>query len=195
MTCKYDTKKIDLTELFPHRKDPFAISLDNVFTKEECNELIRRTEEIGYIPALVGKNQIRVETQRNNTRCIVDDNTLAQEIYSRIKDHVPMIWLNCPVLELNPRLRFLKYEPGQYFLPHSDGVYVNEEGTKASYITIHLYLNEDYEGGETTFTTAQKSYGYHRDKIQNDPVKKVPFKGKTGQVLLFEHHLVHGKKK
>ena len=39
------------------------------------------------------------------------------------------------------RLRFLRYDPGEYFKPHMDGTYQRENGDR-SYITIQLYLNE-----------------------------------------------------
>ncbi len=39
------------------------------------------------------------------------------------------------------RLRFLRYDPGEYFKPHMDGSYERENGER-SLITVHLYLNE-----------------------------------------------------
>lgn len=192
--CNYNTKVIDVSSVFPYKKNPFALSLDNVFSIQECNDLIQRTETLGYGQALVGKNQVRVESQRNNSRLLLDDPILADEIFQRIKDHIPTEWLNCPVSRLNERLRFLKYEPGQYFKPHNDGVYITDDKSECSFVTIHLYLNEDYTGGETTFTNERKSYGFHLKKnFRQDPndIKRVPFKGKTGQVLIFEHHLGH----
>src|ERR1700710_1904511 len=107
--------KIDVSGLFPSKKDAFAIILDNVFTKEECEELIAATEAIGYSEALVGKDQVRSEQQRNNWRCIVDDDLLADKIFQRVKDHVPAEWLGFRLVGLNERLRFLKYKPGEYF--------------------------------------------------------------------------------
>lgn len=42
---------------------------------------------------------------------------------------------------LNERMRFLRYQGGEYFRPHSDGNYVTEDGSKMSLFTVHLYLN------------------------------------------------------
>ncbi|CAG7925500.1 unnamed protein product [Penicillium olsonii] len=42
---------------------------------------------------------------------------------------------------LNERLRFLRYEGGDYFRPHWDGCYVTPDGKEKSLFTIHLYLN------------------------------------------------------
>lgn len=47
------------------------------------------------------------------------------------------------VSRLNERLRFLRYEGGEYFRPHFDGNYVTPDGKERSLFTIHLYLNGD----------------------------------------------------
>jgi hypothetical protein len=46
---------------------------------------------------------------------------------------------------LNERLRFLRYEGGDYFRPHWDACYVTPDGKEKSLFTIHLYLNGDGE--------------------------------------------------
>ena len=50
---------------------------------------------------------------------------------------------------LNERLRFLRYDPGQYFLQHPDG-HFSRGRRERSFITLLLYLNEGYVGGHTT---------------------------------------------
>ena len=79
---------------------------------------------------------------------------------------------------LNERLRFLRYDPGQKFEPHMDGVYRREDGSETSYVTVQLYLNEGFEGGSTTFLGS----------TDDDRLECVP---KTGRVLIFEHRLLH----
>lgn len=46
---------------------------------------------------------------------------------------------------LNDRLRFLRYDGGEYFRPHCDGSYITPSGDEQSLLTIHLYLNGDGE--------------------------------------------------
>lgn len=46
---------------------------------------------------------------------------------------------------LNERLRFLRYEGGDYFRPHWDGCFVTPDGSEKSLYTIHLYLNGEGE--------------------------------------------------
>jgi len=189
-------QRIDVSHLFPRKRDAFAVVLDNVFTEAECNEMIRMTEEIGYEEALVGGAQVRVETQRNNWRCILDDKTLAEKIYQKLKDYIPPEWLGSKAVGLNERLRFLKYKPGEYFKPHNDGVYVRPDKSACTYVTIHIYLCdvEPGGGGETTFTTERMTYGRHTNRAALDDqsqVKRLSVRPMTGRVLIFEHHLPH----
>lgn len=46
---------------------------------------------------------------------------------------------------LNERLRFLRYEGGEYFRPHWDAMYKTPDGKERSFYTIHLYLNGEGE--------------------------------------------------
>lgn len=46
---------------------------------------------------------------------------------------------------LNERMRFLRYEGGDYFRPHWDGCYVTPDARRRSLLTCHLYLNGEGE--------------------------------------------------
>lgn len=202
VTCE----KLNLQNLFPNRRDAFALIVDGLFTAEECQELIRKTEAIGYSEALLGASQIRVATQRNNWRCIQDDADLAKKLFEKIKPFVPTEWLSFPVSGLNERLRFLKYNPGEFFKPHNDGVYMRADNSQASFVTVHLYLNDVPlgSGGETTFTNEAMTYGRHSKKKRSfgvghheldpnatDGPRRISVQPVVGRVLIFEHHLPH----
>jgi predicted 2-oxoglutarate/Fe(II)-dependent dioxygenase YbiX len=83
---------------------------------------------------------------------------------------------------MNMRLSFLRYGPGHYFRPHCDGlVDVSNNGIEQkSFVTLHLYLNEDgLEGGATRFWTPDKKHW-----LDVHP--------KMGRVLIFQQRmLVH----
>lgn len=191
-----NVQRLNLKDLFPSRRDAYAVIIDGVFTEDECQSLIERTNSAGYVPALVGGQQVRKEDQRNNYRCIIDDKHLADELFTRLRKYIPLQWLGNPVSQVNERMRFLKYHPGEYFKPHNDGIYWREDGSEASFVTIQVYLNnvEEGNGGETTFTTEKMSYGRHAHKNKNaftSPIKKLSVRPVTGRVLIFEHHLPH----
>ena len=106
----------------PWCADKLAFVLDNVYTEEECNNLIELTEKTGYETALVnvgGGRQIMMTDVRNSERCIIDSEELAGELFKRIEKYLPQVFKNKhKIIGLNERLRFLRYDPGQYFLPH-----------------------------------------------------------------------------
>jgi len=176
------TTELKAVNVFPNESNLYALTIDNVFTKEECQQWIDQTEKHGYEPALVnvGYGQQRLMTDvRNNDRCILDSDEMADKIYQRIKDFVPDKFNAKNKVSLNERLRFLRYRPGQKFEAHFDGSYYRESGPKQgerSYVTLQLYLNEGAKGGETTFFVNKKEYNV------------TP---KTGMVILFQHNILH----
>ena len=58
-----------------------------------------------------------------------------------------------------------------------DGVYLRDDKSEVSKITVQLYLNQSFEGGETTFLGGA-----------NEKEAVIP---KIGSVLVFEHRLLH----
>ncbi|CAF0866067.1 unnamed protein product [Rotaria sordida] len=182
MTTTLNIEKHDV--LLPNREDDgkLAFILLNVFTPEECQQWIKMTEERGYSPALInlGEQQVLMTDIRNNDRCMIDDVAMAQMIFERIKLYLPNVFEDHQLVGLNERLRFLRYDPGQKFEKHLDGTYYRNDGSlERSYITIQLYLNEGFQGGETTFV-------HFWDSTKN--VSSIP---RTGMVLVFQHDLLH----
>ncbi|BFZ04885.1 hypothetical protein BsWGS_07926 [Bradybaena similaris] len=160
-------------------KDKLAFLLHNVLTEEECKNFIQETENLGYIPALLnigGGRETLMTDVRNSKRCIIDSVPYVDELWARIKQFIPPVFKKRRVLGLNERLRFLRYDAGDYFKPHFDGTYLRDNGER-SLITFQLYLNEGFEGGATTFI------GVHDDLVPVIP--------KTGSVLIFEHEICH----
>ena len=145
-----------------------------IYSLTECQEFIALSEEIGYQDAPIstsGGEALRPDV-RNNARVILDDEELAEKIWRRVLPHAPTMLYGRRALGLNERLRFYRYDPGQRFESHVDGYYQRPNGEQ-SLLTFMLYLNEDFEGGETRF--------------QNG-VRIIP---QTGMILMFMHTLDH----
>lgn len=199
---------------------PVAYTLDNVCTPSECRAMIAATEAAGYGKALIntgGGRQQLMEDVRNNTRCMIDDPTVAGIIFDRIREHLPQHWtesrfgagsthatLSC----LNERLRFLKYTKGQKFASHYDGMYMRPASAanpipERSYITVQLYLNdgqgEEFTGGSTAFidpradgwerSSSRRGGGGDNEEYTADEI--VHCDPRAGRVLVFQHHLLH----
>jgi hypothetical protein len=148
-------------------------TIDNFWTTQECEDFIAKSENIGYEPATIDteKGQKVVETVRNNNRVLYKDVHLADTVWQRLKPYAPAAIGNSKAVGLNELFRVYKYQPGQEFKKHRDQSYIRND-IEASYFTFMIYLNGNYEGGETTF----------------NGLAVVP---KQGMALLFLHDLEH----
>ncbi len=54
---------------------------------------------------------------RNSHRCIIDDEKRAAALWERVKPFVPQYYRGRKVIGLNERLRFLRYDAGEYVCP------------------------------------------------------------------------------
>lgn len=165
----------------------FAVTIDDVFTAEECKQLVDLAESNRFHPAALGANQRVIKEVRNSDRWMTDDPKMAADIFQRIRLFIPETWEGLSIVGLNERLRFLKYAPGGYFKAHYDGVYERPDGSEQSFITLQIYLNGGTNhdskliGGETTFF---KERALGKEKI-------TAVEPKAGKVLLFEHDILH----
>lgn len=171
-----------------HRDDVFL--LHEFLSPDECWQLIARAEGAGFADAPINAGsmgQVIRKDVRNNDRVMWDDVPLAAELWNRAKPHVPS-FLNrlnyrWDAVGLNERLRFYRYDPGQRFYWHFDGSFERDSG-ECSELTFMIYLNEEFEGGETEFNL--KTYGRVSD---DDPVLRV--QPRTGTALVFRHAILH----
>jgi hypothetical protein len=148
------------------------ITVTDFFSERECEETIRLGESIGFDPAPI--NTARgpgIHEARNNTRAMLDDPALAESLWKRIGDYIPDVIEGCTACGVNERFRIYRYDFGQKFDWHRDGCHERAGGDR-SRLTFMVYLNEGFDGGETTFET---------ENI-------VPAQG---MALFFMHHLAH----
>ncbi|TPX62638.1 hypothetical protein PhCBS80983_g00266 [Powellomyces hirtus] len=165
-------------------------SVNSLLTPIESKELIRHTESKGYVPALLnmgnGKEAYKPGI-RKSSRCILDAPDIANTIYMRLQD---VLFSNSTdastqIIGLNPRLRFLRYEEGDVFQRHRDGVFVHPDGTSVSKYTLQIYLNDGYEGGRTALSV------WNQDMAGNRTRKKVVVEPVVGAAVIFDHTVLH----
>ncbi|RYP90985.1 hypothetical protein DL770_002901 [Monosporascus sp. CRB-9-2] len=186
--------------------DYFAMVINDILTPEECAELVslvQPADNAPWPPATVtayNGSQILDPSSRHCGRIIYNSKVVADRLLDRILPHlppeattldnVPDITGQMPVIRkekwktsrLNQALKFLKYEPGNYFRPHCDAHYEDKETAEKSFLTAHFYFNggnggkDSVEGGATRFAVdfADPSAG------------KVDVNPKAGSVLIFQ---------
>ena len=122
----------------------------------------------------------RDELIRNNDRIISDNHELSAELWARLKPYMPSPFRNRTVTGLNERLRFYRYKPGQFFDWHQDGYFELPTGERSQF-TFMIYLNDDFEGGGTTFS----------DMFFHEFFPDFTVTPKLGSALLFYHPISH----
>jgi predicted 2-oxoglutarate/Fe(II)-dependent dioxygenase YbiX len=148
--------------------------IENFLTPEECASLIDRAESAGMEPATITtpSGAKLDKSYRNNDRLIFDDEELASKLWAKIQNHVVISDETWKPSGLNERFKIYRYCPGQNFAMHTDASFIRNDNER-SFQTLIVYLNEEYEGGETEF------FGLET------------VKPKTGMATLFLHHLMH----
>lgn len=150
-----------------------VFSVEGLLTASECGQLIALAEDRGFESAGVrtpSGEQKSLQHVRNNERVVFESPAWVERLWQRLSA------LELPTLEgegavgLPRALRFYKYSPGQRFRMHKDGPW-SEDG-RSSKLTLLVYLNDDFVGGDTDFRQ----------------FKVVP---KTGAGLLFVHDTWH----
>ncbi|HLK55943.1 MAG TPA: 2OG-Fe(II) oxygenase [Chthonomonadaceae bacterium] len=164
-------------------KDIFTVS--NLFTPEECRQLIDKGEAMGFEAASIRlpDGAQMMPNVRNNDRAIYHDPEFAHAVWERVRAFVPPQIEGCRATGLYEEFRFYRYDPGQRFKRHKDGYVETERGERSS-LSFLIYLNTDYEGGETIF----RDYTYENDTANVHEIRIVP---EVGMGLFFVHERKH----
>jgi len=153
----------------------FKHIVENFLTQEECKGFIEFSEKQGYNESLIRTQggEVMNKEIRDNDRVIWDNIQFAEQLWELVKDMLPANVDGYEPNGLNERFRFYRYKDGQQFKPHVDGPY-RKSDTEKSKITLLLYLNEDFVGGNTTLV------------LEGQEIEP-----KEGMLFLFEHKIMH----
>jgi len=175
---------------------PEAFLLHNVLTPEECATFIRLTEELGYTdaPLSTGLNSaVMAKDVRDNLRVMWEaSQEMMDPIWQRIAHLIPdsftigssgRTWRIVKDHPLNERFRFYRYDEEQIFQPHFDGCFPRKHNVEQSHFTFIIYLNDGFDGGETTFFPGGINSLWARKKTHEE----VRVNPQLGSAVLFRH--------
>ncbi|QRA45272.1 2OG-Fe(II) oxygenase [Chryseobacterium cucumeris] len=131
---------------------PQIFLIENFLTEAEYDHYISFSQEKVFEEAKInvfGRQQMN-KGIRNNDRLMIFDRAMAEELFGKAVKFLPRERDGYQILNFNEMLRVYKYAPGQQFKMHKDGSYIRNEKEKSFY-TFMIYLNDDFEGGETEF--------------------------------------------
>ena len=153
--------------------DGRLISVDCVFTPDECERLVAAADAIGF-----GRTSYP-KSYRGNMRLITVDESLAGAVWQRLRPLLPPTlklegdeWAACG---LNECWRLAKYVPGDRFGAHCDAWFQRTDDEMSMY-TVNVYMNAVPEphGGATRF---------YRERCSEAPVLSV--QPETGLGVVF----------
>jgi len=130
----------------------------------ECSGIIARAEAASF---RVARDYDRYE--RHNQETFLDEPMTAQLLLDRLRGDGSTL----AAARMDPTLECYRYLAGEYLAPHRDAATEIEPGVWST-LTLVLYLNDDFEGGETGF-----------------PEPKIAVRPRPGHAVLFEHSLLH----
>lgn len=157
----------------------------------ECAEHIAAAERRGFSSAETDYPP----SYRNNARQVVDDVAMAQNLFQRLRPFVPDSLFSAPdgaptwtLAGLNERIRLCRYQPGERFNIHQDGVHHRDDGQQ-SRLTFMIYLTdgEEFEGGDTVFFASGP--GSRTDAPCPEIIARV--RPRRGTLILFDHGIWH----
>lgn len=173
--------------------------LKDVLSREECTQIIAAAEKMGFTPdAPIRAEGEEISILAHNFYWIVDE-AFNGGLWSRVSQFVPAEMKGKKVRGLNRRFRVYRYVPGAEYRAHIDGawppsgidaktdtyIYDNSppEAKQSSLFTFLIYLNDDFDAGETTFFLPAAREGL-MNAYQVKPIQ--------GSVVMFPHGETEG---
>ncbi|KAF4913324.1 hypothetical protein CGCVW01_v010889 [Colletotrichum viniferum] len=176
----------------PHPIVPNLGVIKNVLSPEECKAIIAAGETVNFLPDAPLREDGDISILAHNFYWVVDP-LFHDTLWSRVSAHVPASVKGRLARGLNRRFRVYRYVPGAEYRAHIDGAWppsdvlpddtyvydASPEGKKqSSLFTFLIYLNDEFEGGETT---------YFLPAAREGTLNAYPIKPVMGNVALFPH--------
>ncbi|KAH8805957.1 hypothetical protein F5884DRAFT_466601 [Xylogone sp. PMI_703] len=182
------------TSFYTHPIVPNLHLIKDVLTIQECNEVIAAGEAVGFLPDAPIREQGEENSILAHNFYWVADEEFCSRIWKRVEPFVPEMVRGKKVRGLNRRFRVYRYVPGAEYRAHIDGawppsgidpvtdkyIYDNSppDRKQSSLYTFLIYLNDEFEAGETTFFLPSAREG----SMNAYPVKPI-----QGAVAMFPH--------
>jgi predicted 2-oxoglutarate/Fe(II)-dependent dioxygenase YbiX len=171
-------------------------SIQSFLSSEECNDIIRLTEQHGYV--MTDQRETRYAAHRRNGRIQITSEVLAEQLWPRVMQLFSPIEVgnnneeSLPV-GLSSNFRFYKYGIGDRFGMHIDDSVPQEKGD--TYYTLLVYLNEGSTGSKSSNSNSsnfQDLLGGATNFYTGDSTKKAKLVlsvlPQQGTALIHEHY-------
>ena len=176
--------------------------LKNVLSPKECKCIINSSKN-----KFDKIDKEYLATVRNSKRLLTLNENLSNVVWKRINNFIKEKYYENQVTPfgfgtegewspyyINECFRISEYNKGARFNIHRDACYVKNEDIRSIY-TIIIYLNDNFQGGETIFYKTNKKrqmcQTVQQEMDNNEYKIKYSYKPKQGEVLIFDHDIIH----
>lgn len=182
------------TTLRKHPTVPGLSLMKDVLTRQECMSIVAAMETVGFLPDCPLRDDGSASSILAHNVYWVVDQAFHDALWKRVAPHIPSSLGGRKARGINRRFRVYRYVPGAEYRCHFDGgwppsgvdpktgAYVYDaspkDGKQSSLFTFLVYLNDEFEGGETTFFTPS---------IREGVMNAHPVRPTMGSVALFPH--------
>lgn len=157
--------------------------IPHAFSQQECQQIIATLHQICTMNDIVS---LLIAEQ--------NDAGLGKQMYERVKNFLPAQFNEKSLCGFANKVRVLRYkcEEQDFLYPHYDKACIENDGT-STLLTVQLYLNEGFGGGQTRFLDASKyemenaQAFYHANNLpEGDDVQP-----ETGLIVVHAHNVYH----
>ena len=179
--------------LHHHPIVPNLSLIKNVLSPAECTAIIAAGEATQFIPDTPIRSDGGEESVLAHNFYWIIDTAFHDKLWERVRSYVPASCDGRVARGLNRRFRVYRYVPGAEYRCHIDGAWppsgISPKGEyqydssppekrQSSLYTFLIYLNDDFEGGETT---------YFLPGVKEGTLNAYPLKPVQGAVAVFPH--------
>jgi prolyl 4-hydroxylase len=132
---------------------PFLYSLHSFLSPQQCSDLIDFcTNQREFEPSPVGVEGLRGSSTRNSTSCTLHPNEASLEMQHLLQSITNRAaWIAGVPSDNVERLQMVRYVPTQWYHAHHDWFDHPDYFPNNRYVTMLVYLNDDFVGGHTSF--------------------------------------------
>eukprot|EP00111_Clytia_hemisphaerica_P021206 TCONS_00062465-protein len=188
---------------------PSVFSCKNLLSKSQCKKIITKAEKLNFQLCCYGE-------ERNNSRLVLFDENFADFLWKNLSEQFVDKLGDNPVHPfgfdasrgnwklsgINQAMRLNRYsgKNKEFFGPHRDAPFC-PNGDKRSLYTMLIYLNDDFEGGQTILhfpknistdtkgQTISKEIQFHGNIFHG--FDHISIKPQTGTCLIFKQNILH----
>ena len=128
---------------------PRPVIIENFLSENERIHIKQRAESKLQVSTVAKDRKVDEKIRKSETAWLSTEDPIVKSVVERCISRTDRPIENCEQLQV------LRYKPGGHYQPHQDVFYEDKNKRVHTFI---LALNDEYEGGETSFPNIKEKY-------------------------------------